>query len=142
MEAGCTLCLLLPDSGSSQSSSMSLTIPRQAQTSPHKTHRCVILQQAEKKEEVAGEVLDNGFHFISGCRIHKKQSEITPALERHRADDLGAGSRNDNCVVVTLVLLLFQFLFVLLALFGGLSMTPVETEIPHGSCCLLLLHSP
>lgn len=72
-------------------------------------------QQAGKKEEVAGGMLDSGFHFISGCRICKKKSEITPALERHRAEDLRAGSRNDNCVVVALVLLLFaNFLHYLL----------------------------
>lgn len=86
-----------------------------AQTSAHKTHNGVVLQQAGKKEGVAGVIFDSGFHFISGCRIPEEQSEITPALGRHRADDLGAGSRPDNCIVVTPVLLLFtNFLYYLL----------------------------
>lgn len=42
-----------------------------ALTSSHKTHRCVVLQQAGKKEEVAGGMLNSGFHLISGCRICK-----------------------------------------------------------------------
>lgn len=96
---------------------------------------------SSKKEEVAGEMLGNGFPLISGCRIHKKQSEITPALKRHRAEDLGAGSRHDNCILSPWCYF-HSKIFALSALFEGLSTAPVGIEIPHGSCCLLLLQSP
>lgn len=74
-----------------------------AQTS-HKTCRCVVLQQAGKREIAAG-MLDSAFHLISKYRIHKKQK--SPLLWRDTAEDLGAASRHENCIVVTLVLHLF-----------------------------------
>lgn len=72
-----------------------------AQTTSHKTYRCVALQQAGKKEEVAGAMLDSAFHLISGCRIHKNQSEIRDQRTWEQAADM------TTALLVTLVLLLF-----------------------------------
>lgn len=82
-----------------------------AQKTSYKTYRCVALQQAGKKEEVAGAMLDSAFYLISGYRIHKNQSEIRDQRAWEPAADM------TTAVLVTLVLLLFpNFLHSLLFL--------------------------
>lgn len=93
------------------------------------------------QEEDAGGVLGKKEQAMAGPA--SLANSITPALGRQRIEStevLGAWEQAED--MTTGLTVFFPSLLPYMPFLGGLSLTPVGIEIPHGRCWLLLLQSP